>query len=420
MGSGDELSDESVAEPIAMFPGRPIVKISATGIQLATCRCMAESPSTQSVSQRLEVLAALEPSPFPVISLYLSLSPDRNGRDDYQQFVRKVFGERAKTFPEQSPERESFDADVTRIQNTLDRKDAFAGQAVAIFASSGADLFEIVPLDAPIPEHALFISSVPHLYPLARVVENYPRYAAVMLDTNKARIFVFGGETEREKRIVGEKTRRNSKGGWSQARYQRRADNFHMLHIKEVVETLDRIVREEEIQHVVVAAAEVAMPKLREQLPKELADKIVEIGPHEDGESASFVERTLAALREKDAETDVEKVQELMDAWKSGGLGVAGPEATLSAFQLGQVDELIITGSPDTLKSVQQMPDDAAPGDVQAVTSNPAAAGDERQLKLSDELITRAQQTAARIRFIEDASLLADVGGVGALLRFRI
>ena len=32
-----------------------------------------------------------------------------------------------------------------------------------------------------------------------------------------------------------------------------------------------------------------------------------------------------------------------MDAWKSGGLGVAGPEATLSAFQLGQVDELIIT-----------------------------------------------------------------------------
>ena len=35
-------------------------------------------------------------------------------------------------------------------------------------------------------------------------------------------------------------------------------------------------------------------------------------------------------------------------------------------------------------------------------------------------LITGAQQTAAHIRFIEDASLLADAGGVGALLRFRI
>jgi peptide subunit release factor 1 (eRF1) len=41
-------------------------------------------------------------------------------------------------------------------------------------------------------------------------------------------------------------------------------------------------------------------------------------------------------------------------------------------------------------------------------------------LKLADELVTRARQTAARIRFIEDEHLLADVGGVGALLRFRV
>ena len=381
---------------------------------------MADTPTTPSLSQRLESLAALEPSPFPVLSLYLSLSTNQNGREDYQPFVRKVFRERAKALPEQSPERESFDADVKRIEAHLESDDARAGQSLAIFASSGSDLFEVVPIDAPLAEHALFVGSVPHLYPLARVIENYPRYAAVMLDTNKARIFVFGGETEREKTIVGEKTRRTSKGGWSQARYQRRADNFHLHHIKEVVDTLDRIVRDEDIQHVVVAGADVAMPILREQLPKELADKIVEIGSHEEGESDSFLERTMAALREKDAETDVEKVQELLDAWKSGGLGVAGPEATLSAFQLGQVDELIITGSPDTLKPVQRLPDDAAPGDVQVVTSNPGGAVDERQVKLSDELVTRAQQTAARIRFIEDASLLADVGGVGALLRFRI
>ena len=35
-------------------------------------------------------------------------------------------------------------------------------------------------------------------------------------------------------------------------------------------------------------------------------------------------------------------------------------------------------------------------------------------------LVTRAQQSAARIRFVEDPALLADVGGVGALLRFKI
>ena len=41
-------------------------------------------------------------------------------------------------------------------------------------------------------------------------------------------------------------------------------------------------------------------------------------------------------------------------------------------------------------------------------------------LKLSSELFTRAQQTNARIRFIENPTLLAEIGGVGALLRFRI
>jgi peptide subunit release factor 1 (eRF1) len=193
-----------------------------------------------------------------------------------------------------------------------------------------------------------------------------------------------------------------------------------MLHIKEVVDTLDKIVRDESINHIVVAGADVAMPILREQLPKHLADKIVEIGAHEDGESGSFVERTMAALREKDAETDAEKVQELMDAWQSGGLGVAGPEATLSAFQLGQVDELIVTASPELLKNVQKLPDDAAPGEVTADTSAPQGTADEKRLKLADELVTRAHQTSARIRFIEDENLLAGVGGVGALLRFRI
>ena len=368
----------------------------------------------------METLAALEPSPFPLISLYLSLAPNQNGREDHHQFVRKVLKERAAGFAEESPERQSFDADAERIQKYLDNEVLKSWQGLAIFASGGSELFETVPLEVPVDSHLLVVGSVPHLYPLAKLIDTYPRYAAVMLDTNKARIFVFGVDAaEREEKIVGEKTRRTSKGGWSQARYQRRADNFHTLHIKEVVDTLDKVVREEGIAHIVVSGAEVAMPILREQLPKHLTDKIVEIGAHEDGESGSFVARTLEALREKDAETDAEKVQELMDAWQSGGLGVAGPEATLSAFQLGQVDELIITASPDLLKTVQKLPDDAAPGEVQVDSSAPQAAG-EKQMKLADELVTRAHQTSAKIRFIEDANLLADIGGVGALLRFRI
>jgi peptide subunit release factor 1 (eRF1) len=368
----------------------------------------------------METLAALEPSPFPVISLYLSLTPNQNGREDYQAFIRKVLNERAKALRSESPERLSFEQDADRIRQYLEGDMDPAIHGLAIFACSEAKLFETIPLETPFDDHWLFVGSAPHLYPLAKLVDTYPRYAALLLDTNKARILVFGlAATEREERIVNDKTRRSSKGGWSQARYQRRADNVHMHHMKEVVETLDRIVREEHINQIVIASQEVALPKLREQLPAHLAEMIVDtvrLQPNASGET--ILETTLTAIREKDAETDAEKVGELLDEWQSGGLGVVGPEATLSAFQIGQVDELIITGSVDSLKPVQTLPDNAAT-EMQADTSAPQGV-DEARLKLSAELIKCAQQTSARIRFIEDASLLEDVGGVGALLRFRL
>jgi len=379
------------------------------------------SAAVQPLSQRMEILAALEPSPFPVISLYLSLTANQTGREEYGQFVRKVFSERGKALAADSPARASFEQDADRIRKYLEAKRDASWHGVAIFACAGAQLFETILLETPFDDHWLFVGSVPHLYPLAKLIDTYPRYAAMMVDTNMARLMVFSlGAIERDEKIVNDKTRRTSKGGWSQARYQRRADNVHVHHLKEVVDTLDTVVRDEAINHIVIAAEEVALPKLREQLPKHLEEKIVATVPlQRKAGSDSILETTIAAIWQSDADSDAEKVKELFDEWQGGGLGVTGPEATLSAFERGQVDELIITGSVDTLKPVQKLPDDAG-AEMTAETSATQGAVDEARLKLAAELVKRAQQTSARIRFIEDASLLEPVGGVGALLRFRV
>ncbi len=105
----------------------------------------------------MAVLAALEPSPFPVTSLYLSLAADQNGREGYAQFIKKVFSDRAKALPEESPERESFDKDVKRIQEYLDNKDQASAQGLAIFACSGSDLFEAIPLEQPIADQRALV-----------------------------------------------------------------------------------------------------------------------------------------------------------------------------------------------------------------------------------------------------------------------
>lgn len=372
------------------------------------------------LKDQLDRLAAFEPSETPVISLYLDMQPDQHGRDSYQSFVRKRLAERSATLDGEG--KKSFDADVAKIHHYLENDLRSSANGLAIFACSSRDgFFEAVQLDVPLDGHWLFVGAVPHLYPLARVNDQYPRYAALLVNTNSARIFVCGlGTTESEKQVTNTKTRRTSMGGWSQARYQRHVENFHLHHMKEVVDTLDKVVRAEGITQVIVSCDDTARPTLMEQLPAHLREKIVDVTHLGiDAPGHEVLAETMSLIRKKDHETDTEHVQAMLDAWRAGGLAVAGPDDTLQALTMGQVEELQIAASPETLRSAVSLPD-AVPGPVEIDTSTPSAELDPARWKMAEELITKAQQTSARIRFIEDPSLLSAVGGVGALLRFRI
>jgi len=129
---------------------------------------------------------------------------------------------------------------------------------------------------------------------------------------------------------------------------------------------------------------------------------------------------TLDAMREKDAQTDAERVERLLNAWHSGGLGVVGPEDTMDALAKAQVEELLITATPALLQRAEHLPAELRPGAIDADTSAANANIDGEQLQFADDLVTRAQQQSARIRFIENPDLLAEVGGVGAILRFKL
>jgi peptide subunit release factor 1 (eRF1) len=163
------------------------------------------------------------------------------------------------------------------------------------------------------------------------------------------------------------------------------------------------------------------VPLVKEQLPQRLLDKLVDIVRLEqDVSEDELLRATLDTLHEQDAADDIAAVEEVVGQWQASGLGVVGPEATLQAFTVGQVDELLITGTPDSLKPVQRMPGESSTGEVVADTSAPSGATDESRMQLAAELINRAHQTGARVRFIENADLLREYGGVAASLRFRI
>lgn len=369
---------------------------------------------------QLNRLSAFEPTDAPVISLYLDLGADQHGRTNVEPFLRKTLAERSRVLKGEA--RQSFDADVEKITSYLADLPA-SPQGLALFACSAKDgFFETMPLDVPIEHHWLFVGSVPHLYPLMRVNDQFPRYAALLLDTNAARLFVFGlGTVQAQAEVKNVKTRRGAVGGWSQARYQRHIENFHLHHMKEVVAMLERVVREEALDRIVVACDATARPQLMEQLPKHLADKVVDLMKLDiNAPEHQVLSKTLEALREHDADTDAAQVERMLDAWNAGGLGVAGPEDTLKALQQGQVEELLITATPELLARARSLTSDVTPAPVDVDTSAPAIDVDADRHRLADHFVVHAHMSAARIRFVEDPALLEDVGGVGALLRFKI
>ena len=354
------------------------------------------------VIEIVDRLAERAPVDLPFISLYVSTLPDDTGREHYEATIRKELRARARTFPPHSAERASFDRDVERILEYLYRAVNPAANGVAIFACAGADdFFEAVQLPVPIERHQLFVDRRPHLYPLARLHDQYRRYAAVVADAHTARIFVFGaGETRRAERVDSERTvHRNAAGGWSQARYQRRMDNFQAQHAREVAEALARVVRDENIDQIVLAGDEPMLTVLRDALGKPLVGKVIdEMSLPADAPEHEVLETTLAAVRIQDAITDAEKVERLVSEYRRGGLAVVGLEETLSALSNGQVDEVLLAGRR---------------GDITHDDGSPAPA-------MADEIVVMARQTGARVTIIEDPVLLDEIGGVGGLLRYRI
>jgi peptide chain release factor subunit 1 len=379
-----------------------------------------------SLSKLIDRLAEFEPTSLPFISLYLNAQANEHGQTDFERFLRKEFSERARTFAAHSPERESFDRDAARITEYCEGVRPSAN-GIAVFACAGAgEFFEAVELDAPIESHRMYIHNRPHLYPLARVLDQYRRYAVLVCDTNRARIFVFGhGRTVESEEVENVKTNRTRVGGWSQMRFQRHIENYHLQHAKEVVDALEKIVEEEGAEQVILAGDEVIIPALRQQLPKALAEKVIDVlsldirAPEKE-----VFEASLEAMRDFDAQSDAEKVERLVNEYRSGGLGVVGATDTLEALAMHQVDELLISASMREVKGeredVEVLSEAEVTEPVVAASDPPVAGIEPDSVIVAGDLVTRAQQTSARVTFIEDPALLAEFGGVGAILRYRI
>jgi len=380
------------------------------------------SKASHLLDSHLERLAGIEPTGMPVISLYLDTQPDQHGRDHFEPFVRKAFSSQVGTYGLRTETREGLEDIAGHIRSYLRDEVKPSTNSVVIFARAGGDgFFEAMQFDVPLDDGHLVVSSQAYLYPLVRLRDQHDRYAALIVDTHSARLYVFElGRRLDGAEVESPKLNRTQTGGWSQARNQRHVDNVQLHDGKDVVEALDHLVREKQVEKIVLAAERVIMPELLRQLPSALVDHVIEASGLDMHASENDVMRvTSEIVHEEDAKEDRSEVAQLLDEQRSGGLGAVGANAVLAALDNGQVDQLLIAASLRDLEDDHNGDSgEESPSEFDMIAEN-SELTNPRQAWLANELVTRAVRTRARIRFIEDVTLLTSAGGVGARLRYR-
>ena len=387
------------------------------------------------ITKLIEKLGTMEPDGKPFFSIYLNAEAGQNGRDTFAIWLKTQLSDEEQKYKADEAELARFNAVTERIDSFVENEADPGANGIAIFAGMGEeDFFEVVQLDVPFPESRFYSMDRPHIFPLARAIYENPRYAVLWADKNKADIYIFGGETRirsdmdlesKVESIENEVTSGTSAGGWSQQRFQRRRENFALQHAKEVVAELEEVMKKHDVDHLVIAGdEETILPVIKPELSKALEAKLIGSASIADYQSEDEIhEKTLELVNTELATLQMKEVERVNDATKAAAkLGTLGVEDTLRALANGQVEELVVASNIDSIdyskKKVKKILKEYEPGDDTAPTD--AAANVSSSAEIADQLIMRAINTAAKIMFVKDDSLLEDAGGVGAILRFNM
>jgi protein required for attachment to host cells len=367
-------------------------------------------------------LAHLPPSPNPVVSCFVNTLPLGNGRPTHPMFLKKAFAERVRSFPDRSAARERLEADRDRIIEYLANLDPVP-RSTAVYASAEDDLWETLEFRTTFDDHRLVVGPVPHLYPLVKLADQAPRYAVCVADVHQARVVVagLGGVLGEEDFDAPQPIDRTRVAGWAEVRYQARIEDHIQKHAREVVERLEAIVREGEVDYVILGGDDLILGELRRQLTPAVREKIIDEEPIAiDASAHQILARTIEVVRRTEADDSRKLADTAVDRFRAGGLAVAGLEPTIEALNLEQVDRLLLAEGFDGA-SGWQCAECRVMGLPPAPTECPFCGTPlPAEIDLREAMVRRAERTGRRVEIVEGHAGLEGLDGVAALLRYRV
>jgi peptide subunit release factor 1 (eRF1) len=434
-----------------------------------------ETPLAIDLTATLTRLAALPPSPeAPYLTVSLDWRPEGSAPGRFEapepkrserrapreedgaprrpawQELRRGLDEAVQSYGPRGAAFESLTADMERLTTYLDEELDPAATGVVIIACQHQGVFEPVPLDVPV-DTSFTIGPIPSLRQLARAADDYPPYAIIAADQRDAYLWLMEGQTW-DRGVQLEATgypRKQQQGGWSQKRYQNRADErveaFARTIAEETRRAFEEVNQPVKYEYLIVAADEPMFTALNGAFHESVKQRI--LGQITLPIEANITEVTAAAeplVEDAERKREREAVQAVRDGVGAGGRGVAGAVDTITALETGQVMTLVMNDD----FSQPGWADYTLP--LYGVGNRPGehpAGGDVANLvptTVEDEVVRLALQIGAEVQLVRSAvpvgveeqeqipdaddptprskaaRALDELGGIGAVLRYAL
>jgi hypothetical protein len=286
------------------------------------------------------------------------------------------------------------------------------GDAVGVVVADGVDPF-VMTHDEPAGEMATW-DAVPSCTTFVEWAQSTPPGVLAVVDRTGADLFATGSDVPVQV-VQGEDgpvVRRSAPGGWSQRRFQQRAEMTWEANAAEVAAELGRLVADVDARVVVIAGDQRAVREVVERLPAGVAELVRHAsGGRGSGSEGHLEDDVRRWYRSAVADDTVALIQKFDEEIGQQDRAVTGLAATVEALAMSAVDTLLVQREVATGTRVHL----GGPGGLM-----PSMRADElegsRAVVPADALVAAAWATGARVRVVPSVGSLHD--GVGALLRF--
>jgi peptide chain release factor subunit 1 len=241
---------------------------------------------------------------------------------------------------------QSVEADLARmaehVRGSLRRSNT---RGLALFSCTAHGLWRVIELGVPV-RNRVVVNHTPYVREIEAVVARRQRFAVLLADRQRARLFLFELDALVDKTELIDRLPRHEDdgGGLTRDQVAGQAAAAAQRHLRRAAQVAFQLFREQGFDHLVIGAPEEICKGLERELHPYLRERIA--AHLSISSTASDEEICQAAL---DVEADVERAREaalvtrLRDALGTGRGGVAGLEPVLGALVARRVDTLLLS-----------------------------------------------------------------------------